>query len=70
MRFVTDWLDYAEWALERLARTAGLTRIMASDIEEGGEDWFAVPADHVVTRYEEKKLGDTTPIFLEFERQA
>ena len=26
------------------------------------------PADHVVTRYEEKKLGDTAPIFLEFSR--
>ena len=65
LRFVTDWLDYAEWALERLARTPGLTRIVAE-----GADWFAVPADHVVTRYEEKKLGDTTPIFLEFQRQA
>ncbi len=65
VRFVTDWLDYAEWALERLERTPGLTRIMAE-----GEDWFAVPADHVVTRYEEKKLGDTAPIFLEFERRA
>ena len=63
LRFVTDWLDYAEWALERLARTPGLERI-------GGPDqaWFAVPADHVVTRYEEKKLGDTAPIFLEFRR--
>jgi tRNA (guanine-N7-)-methyltransferase len=65
VRFVTDWLDYAEWALERLARTPGLTRIEAE-----GADWFAVPADHVVTRYEEKKLGDTAPIFLEFERAA
>jgi len=65
VRFVTDWLDYAEWALERLARTPGLTRI-----EGGGQDWFAVPPDHVVTRYEEKKLGDTAPIFLEFQRQG
>ena len=32
------------------------------------QDWFAAPADHVTTRYEEKRLGDTTPIFLEFRR--
>ena len=64
VRFVTDWLDYADWALERLARTSGLTR------RETGADWFAPPEDHVVTRYEEKKLGDTDPIFLEFEKQG
>ena len=31
-------------------------------------DWTVAPADHVTTRYEEKKLGDTAPIFLEFVR--
>ena len=62
VRFVTDWLDYAEWSLERLSRTPGLVRV------ETGDDWFTPPADHVVTRYEEKKLGDTAPIFLEFRR--
>ncbi len=63
VRFVTDWFDYAEWALERLARTEGLERI-----ETEGEDWFVPPADHFVTRYEEKKLGDTDPIFIQFKR--
>jgi len=63
LRFVTDWLDYAEWALERLNRTPGLERIGSAD-----QDWFVPPADHVVTRYEEKKLGDTTPVFLEYRR--
>ena len=62
VRFVTDWLDYAEWSLERLSRTPGLARV------ETGDDWFTPPADHVVTRYEEKELGDTAPIFLEFRR--
>jgi len=62
VRFVTDWLDYAEWSLERLSRTPGLVRV------ETGDDWFVPPADHVVTRYEEKKLGDTAPVFLEFRR--
>ena len=63
LRFVTDWRDYAEWALERLERTPGLQRVGPAD-----QDWFAAPADHVVTRYEEKRLGDTTPIFLEYRR--
>jgi tRNA (guanine-N7-)-methyltransferase len=64
LRFVTDWKDYADWALERLGRTPGL-RWLA----EEADDWRVAPPDHVVTRYEEKKLGDTPPIFLEFERE-
>ncbi len=64
LRFVTDWKDYADWALERLGRTPGL-RWLADD----ADDWRIAPADHVVTRYEEKKLGDTAPIFLEFEKE-
>jgi len=65
LRFVTDWKDYAEWALERLNRTPGLVwQANAAD------DWRVAPADHVVTRYEEKKLGDTAPLFLEFRREA
>jgi tRNA (guanine-N7-)-methyltransferase len=63
LRFVTDWLDYAEWALGRLNRTPGLERMGPTE-----QDWFVPPADHVVTRYEEKKLGDTTPVFLEYRR--
>lgn len=63
LRFVTDWKDYAEWALERFRRTPGLAwRATEAD------DWRVAPEDHVVTRYEEKKLGDTPPIFLEFVR--
>jgi len=45
-----------------LALTPVLTRL------ETGADWFPAPEDHVVTRYEEKKLGDTDPIFLEFQK--
>jgi len=62
-RFVTDWKDYAAWTLERALREPGL-RWLADE----ADDWRAAPANHVVTRYEEKKLGDTAPIFLEFER--
>ena len=63
LRFVTDWKDYADWALERFLRTPGLNWLA-----DEADDWRTAPADHVVTRYEEKKLGDTAPIFFEFER--
>ena len=65
LRFVTDWKDYADAALEVLNRADGL-RWLA----ERADDWRSAPADHVVTRYEEKRLGDTAPVFLEFERRA
>ncbi len=63
LRFVTDWKDYADWALERFLRTPGLNWLA-----DEADDWRTAPVDHVVTRYEEKKRGDTAPIFLEFER--
>ena len=63
LRFVTDWKDYAEWALERLQKSPSLTWVANE-----ADDWRRAPADHVVTRYEEKKLGDTPPLFLEFRR--
>lgn len=63
LRFVTDWKDYADWALEIFERTPGLVWQA-----EQADNWRIAPADHVVTRYEEKKLGDTAPIFLDFIR--
>jgi tRNA (guanine-N7-)-methyltransferase len=63
LRFVTDWKDYADWALERFLKTSGLEWQAESQA-----DWTVAPEDHVTTRYEEKKLGDTAPIFLEFIR--
>jgi tRNA (guanine-N7-)-methyltransferase len=63
LRFVTDWKDYADWALERFLKTPGLTWLA-----DAADDWRIAPADHVVTRYEEKRLGDTAPVFLEFRR--
>lgn len=65
LRFVTDWKDYADWALERLSKTPGLVWLA-----EAADDWRVAPDDHVVTRYEEKRLGDTAPIFLEFQREG
>ena len=63
LRFATDWADYAETALlalraePRLAWTA-----------RRADDWRTPPADHVTTRYEEKRLGDCAPVFLDFVR--
>lgn len=62
LRFATDWADYADWALERFARAPGLVRI------GNAGDWHAAPDDHIITRYEEKKLGDVAPIFLDFRK--
>lgn len=63
VRFVTDWKDYAAWALERFLRTPGL--VWTAD---EADDWRVAPDDHITTRYEEKQLGDTPPIFIEFVR--
>ena len=63
LRFATDWADYANRALETLLACPQL-RCTA----ERADDWRTPPADHVTTRYEEKRLGDCAPVFLDFER--
>jgi tRNA (guanine-N7-)-methyltransferase len=64
LRFVTDWKDYAAWTLERLMREPRFAWLA-----ERAADWRLAPADHVPTRYQDKLLGDTQPIYLEFVRQ-
>jgi tRNA (guanine-N7-)-methyltransferase len=64
LRFATDWADYADWTLERVL-ASGLYDWPA----ERADDWRTPPADHVTTRYEEKKLGDCAPVFLDFVRR-
>jgi tRNA (guanine-N7-)-methyltransferase len=61
--FATDWRDYAAWTLERMS--GRLDWIWTA---EGPSGWRSPPADHVTTRYEQKALGDTAPIFLNFLR--
>lgn len=61
LRFATDWADYADWTLERVLRS-GLFDWNAAR----ADDWRVPPADHVTTRYEEKRLGDCAPVFLDF----
>jgi len=59
LRFATDWADYADWALERLSRVLSWTA-------ERADDWRVPPQDHITTRYEQKRLGDCAPVFLDF----
>jgi tRNA (guanine-N7-)-methyltransferase len=63
LRFATDWADYANWALERWLAAPELAWTAAC-----ADDWRIPPADHVPTRYEEKKLGDIAPVFLDLVR--
>ena len=63
LRFATDWADYADWTLQRLAASPAF-RWTA----DRAADWRTPPADHVTTRYETKRLGDIAPVFLDFER--
>lgn len=63
LRFATDWADYANRALEMFLASPHL-RWSA----EQADDWRIPPPDHVTTRYEEKRLGDCAPVFLDFER--
>ncbi len=61
LRFATDWADYAAWTLERALKTPGLTWSA-----QRADDWRSPPVDHVTTRYEQKRLGDCAPVWLEF----
>jgi tRNA (guanine-N7-)-methyltransferase len=63
LRFASDWADYVNWSLERFVRNPTL-RWTA----ERADDWRSPPADHITTRYEEKRLGDCAPVFLDFVR--
>ncbi len=61
VRFATDWADYAGHAL-RVFLADGRFDWQA----QRADDWRRPPPDHVVTRYQEKRLGDCAPIFLDF----
>lgn len=63
LRFASDWADYVDWSLLRIAGNPAF-RWTA----EAASDWRLPPADHVTTRYEEKRLGDCAPVFLDFVR--
>jgi tRNA (guanine-N7-)-methyltransferase len=64
LRFATDWADYADHTLAVFAAAPDFAWTA-----EQADDWRLPPADHLTTRYEQKRLGDCAPIFLEFERR-
>ena len=63
LRFASDWADYVNVALERFEANPAFTWTAT-----GPDDWRRPPADHITTRYEEKRLGDCVPVFLDFVR--
>jgi tRNA (guanine-N7-)-methyltransferase len=63
LRFASDWADYVDWALARICESPSFAWQAAR-----ADDWRVPPADHVTTRYEEKRLGDCAPVFLDFVR--
>jgi tRNA (guanine-N7-)-methyltransferase len=63
LRFASDWADYVDWSLLRFLANPAF-RWSA----ERADDWRTPPADHITTRYEEKRLGDCAPVFLDFVR--
>ena len=63
LRFASDVADYVDWALERMLASPDFTWT-----GQGPDDWRIPPADHITTRYEEKRLGDCAPVFLDFVR--
>jgi tRNA (guanine-N7-)-methyltransferase len=64
LRFATDWADYANRALADLLRDEHFVWTARR-----ADDWRKPPADHVTTRYQEKRLGDCAPVFLDFVRR-
>ena len=63
LRFASDVAHYVDWALEKITAHPAF-RWPA----ERADDWRKPPADHVTTRYEDKRLGDCAPVFLDFVR--
>jgi tRNA (guanine-N7-)-methyltransferase len=62
LRFATDWADYAQQTEALLADTPPFARADDRDPSDA-------PADHVTTRYEEKKLGDIAPVWFDWVRR-
>lgn len=61
VRFATDVRSYADEALERF-----LAHPAFAWTASGADDWRNAPADHVETRYQQKKLGDIDPVYYDF----
>lgn len=65
LRLATDITDYARWMLDAALAEPGLAWMA-----ERADDWRVAPADHVVTRYQEKAVREGRPsVFLRFRRR-
>ncbi len=64
LRFASDVMSYVDSALERFMANPAFAWQA-----ERADDWRVPPADHITTRYEEKRLGDCAPVFLDFVRR-
>jgi tRNA (guanine-N7-)-methyltransferase len=60
VRFATDVRSYADEALLAFLSEPGF-RWTAN----GADDWRKAPEDHVTTRYESKRLGDSAPVWID-----
>ena len=63
LRFASDVGHYVDWSLEKILANGAFAWTA-----ERADDWRTPPADHITTRYEEKRLGDCAPVFLDFVR--
>ncbi|MBB36395.1 MAG: tRNA (guanosine(46)-N7)-methyltransferase TrmB [Hirschia sp.] len=63
LRFATDVMHYADWALERFCANDRLDWTATA-----ADDWRIPPQDHVTTRYQTKNLGDCKPVYFDFIR--
>lgn len=61
VRFATDVADYASRALHTF-----ISDRRYQWQANAAADWRDPPADHVTTRYQEKRLGDCAPVFFDF----
>ena len=61
LRVATDVRVYADHALPIFLSTPGLEWT-----GERAADWRDNPADHLITRYQSKHLGDIAPVFMDF----
>ena len=63
LRFASDVAHYVDWSLAVIGADPAF-----GWTAERADDWRRPPADHITTRYEEKRLGDCAPVFLDFVR--
>jgi tRNA (guanine-N7-)-methyltransferase len=61
VRFATDVASYADEALVCFLNHGGFVFS-----PERADDWREAPGNHVTTRYEEKRLGDCSPVWFDF----